>query len=155
MNCPVCQQVVGEYCTLSGQTIICSDCAGRCGLPIVTTREALQRREQSFLPDLLKTIAVVGGALLAAKALDNHIDPPTTFNYELVHQRKMVYTGVTVDPVARYQQHLASGKLFTQMRVLGQARKRTDALRMEAERLRTYRRNHRGQNPKYNLTLHG
>lgn len=78
-----------------------------------------------------------------------------TYNYTLKDGKKHVYKGVTKSPSARVTQHAASGKEFTHMVVDGPAKTRGSALAHEADALATYRRHHRGQNPKYNKKLNG
>lgn len=77
--------------------------------------------------------------------------PRDTYLYELRNRGKIVYVGTSDDPDRRAAQHEAGGKVFTSMKVVGRAKTEEGARAAERERLETYRRNHGGQNPKYNL----
>jgi len=55
----------------------------------------------------------------------------------------------------RTLEHLRDGKEFTHMKKVGNAKTRSGALKTEKKSLETYRKNHGGNNPKYNQTNHG
>ena len=79
-----------------------------------------------------------------------------TVTYDLKDGKKIVYRGITKNPVKREKEHKASGKRFTQM-VITSKRKMTEegAKRIEKEKLNTYRKSHGGKNPKYNKDTDG
>jgi len=76
--------------------------------------------------------------------------PRNTSLYELRNRGKIVYVGTSQDPARRAAEHEAAGKVFTTVNVVGRAKTPDGARAAERERLETYRRNHGGQNPKYN-----
>ncbi|WP_435625669.1 hypothetical protein [Flagellimonas sp.] len=78
-----------------------------------------------------------------------------TYNYNLKVGRKIVYKGTTSNPELREVQHRESGKKFTHMQVVGRAKTPTGAIREETRQLKNYRRNHSGNNPKYNQKKNG
>ena len=78
-----------------------------------------------------------------------------TVTYDLKRGRKVVYRGVTSDPDARERNHRAEGKDFDQLKVTSRRMTREGAEKKEAESLETYRREHGGRNPLYNMTLDG
>jgi len=73
------------------------------------------------------------------------------YRYVLLDNRRIVYIGITDDPKRREQEHRREGKKFTKMKIIGPAVTRETAEKWEEERLRTYRRHHKGRNPKYNV----
>jgi predicted GIY-YIG superfamily endonuclease len=77
------------------------------------------------------------------------------YNYELKDGSKTVYRGQTNDLNRREKEHLRDGKKFTHIKQVGHAKTKKGALKAEKESLKTYRKNHRGENPKYNKTDHG
>lgn len=77
------------------------------------------------------------------------------YNYELKDGYTVVYRGQTNDLYRRKGEHLRDGKEFTHMKKIGNAKTLEGALKAEKESLKTYRKSHGGQNPKYNKTDHG
>lgn len=55
----------------------------------------------------------------------------------------------------RELEHYRDGKKFTHMKVNGKAKTLQGALKEEKKTLGTYRKNHKGKNPKYNKTDRG
>ena len=76
------------------------------------------------------------------------------YKYELKNGKKVVYVGITNSPDQRMQQH-EKDKDFSHMNVVGRKTTEEAALKWEQERLETYRKNHGGENPKYNKTDDG
>ncbi len=72
-----------------------------------------------------------------------------TYKYELRDGNRVVYIGITNDPDRR-EEHRAEGKRFSRMWLIGNRTTRAAAERWEEERLASYRRSHRGKNPRYN-----
>lgn len=72
-----------------------------------------------------------------------------TTRYELRNGNKVVYVGITNDPIRRDQEH-AADKNFTKMVPIGPKVTRATAERWEEERIATYKQNHQGERPKYN-----
>ncbi|SHG30772.1 hypothetical protein [Flagellimonas flava] len=79
----------------------------------------------------------------------------TTYNYNLKVGRKIVYKGTTSNPKLREVQHKESGKKFTHLQVVGKAKTPNGATREEKRQLKNYRKNHNGNNPKYNQKKNG
>ncbi len=75
-----------------------------------------------------------------------------TYRYELRDGRKVVQYGITDDPERREREHHDDGKRFTTMNVVGPAVTRETAEEWEEDSLDSYRRGHRGRNPRYNET---
>lgn len=75
-----------------------------------------------------------------------------TYRYKLNQGGKVVQYGITDDPERRKQEHKDDGKQFNQMKIVGPIVTRDSAERWEEERLESYRRTHRGRNPRYNKT---
>lgn len=75
-----------------------------------------------------------------------------TYRYELKDGRQVVYVGVTEDPERRVVQHREDGKRFSHLNVAGPRVKKESAEIWEESRLKQYRQNHGGKNPKYNKT---
>lgn len=73
------------------------------------------------------------------------------YRYELWDNKKLVYIGITDNPKRRLQEHKIEGKKFTRMKIVGRAVTKETAEKWEENRLRTYRRHHKGRNPKYNI----
>ncbi|MFO7967290.1 MAG: GIY-YIG nuclease family protein [Archaeoglobaceae archaeon] len=71
------------------------------------------------------------------------------YRYELKNGRKKVYVGITKDPERRREDH-KDNKRFTKMNVVGPAVTKGTAERWEEEKLKKYRKNHGGRNPRYN-----
>ena len=74
------------------------------------------------------------------------------YKYELRDKGKLVYVGITNDTETREQQHKRDRKRFTSMNVVGSSVTQNSAERWEEQRLETYRRNHKGKNPRHNKT---
>lgn len=72
------------------------------------------------------------------------------YRYELRDRRKIVYVGITDDPVRREAEHKSQGKHFTKMNTVGPAVTKNSAEQWEEGRLEQYRRSHGGKNPRYN-----
>ena len=72
-----------------------------------------------------------------------------TTRYELRNGNKVVYVGITNDPIRREQEH-AADKNFTKMVTIGPRVTRATAEKWEEERISTYKQNHQGERPKYN-----
>lgn len=81
--------------------------------------------------------------------------PHDTVTYELKKGNKVVYVGTTNDPERREQEHRDSGKTFGHMNVTSRKMTEEGAKKKEAERLATYRDNHKGKNPKLNKDSDG
>ena len=77
-----------------------------------------------------------------------------TVTYELKQGNKVVYVGTTNNPNRRAREH-AKDKSFTKMDITSRKMTVAGAKRKEADRLSTYRKNHRGINPKYNKDSDG
>lgn len=78
-----------------------------------------------------------------------------TYNYNLKQGNKVVYKGTTNDPERRKDEHRDSGKKFDSMEIDGRAKTSKNAQKEEARQLEVYRKNHRGNNPKYNKSDQG
>jgi predicted GIY-YIG superfamily endonuclease len=78
-----------------------------------------------------------------------------TYNYNLKQGRKVVYKGTTNNLEKREQEHRNSGKRFDKIEKVGRVKTETGARKTEAKQLATYRKNHGGNNPKYNKTKNG
>lgn len=78
-----------------------------------------------------------------------------TFNYNLKQGNQIVYKGTTNDLEKRAREHEADSKNFTHIQQVGRAKTEEGAKREEARQLGVYRKNHSGQNPKYNKTNNG
>lgn len=78
-----------------------------------------------------------------------------TFNYNLRLGNRIVYIGQTGDLEAREAAHRAEGKEFSKIEKVGIAKTEAGAIKAERDALARYRRNHGGENPKYNKTDHG
>ena len=82
--------------------------------------------------------------------------PREYYNYELTDQNnRVVYRGQTNDLHRRMLEHARDGKQFEYMYQVGGAKTLNGAKKAERKFLEIYRRNHGGQNPKYNMTNHG
>jgi len=77
-----------------------------------------------------------------------------TYKYELWNGRVLVYVGTTNDPTRRHYEH-SRNKTFTRMKLIGNRTTKQAAKEWERERLATYRKNHKGENPEYNHSLLG
>ena len=78
-----------------------------------------------------------------------------TVTYALYDGRKKVYIGTTNDPEARTEQHRKEGKNFTRVEATSRRMTENSAQKREAEQLASYRRSHRGHNPRYNKDADG
>lgn len=78
-----------------------------------------------------------------------------TVTYELKDGNKVLYVGTTNDPERRLQEHQEAGKKFSKMTITSRKMTEDGAMKKEAERLATYRKNHSNKNPKYNKTNQG
>lgn len=81
-------------------------------------------------------------------------DSRDTYKYVLKNGREIVYVGVSSNPPQRLEQHRQT-KTFTHMIIVGRRTTRSAAETWERNRLATYRKNHGGNNPKFNSTNHG
>lgn len=78
-----------------------------------------------------------------------------TFTYDLMRGQRVVYRGTTKNPKARARMHKAEGKNFDRLVVTSGRMTESGAKKKEAEKLKTYRKWHRGTNPQYNKTRRG
>ena len=78
-----------------------------------------------------------------------------TVTYDLRRGQKVVYRGTTKNPRARELIHRAEGKKFDRLVVTSGRMTEPGAKKKEAEKLKTYRKWHRGRNPQYNKTRRG
>ena len=74
------------------------------------------------------------------------------YRYELRDGHKIVYIGMTDNPIRREGQHKSEGKDFTRMTLVGRKVTENSAEQWEEKRLEQYRRSHGGRNPRYNKT---
>jgi hypothetical protein len=74
--------------------------------------------------------------------------------YELKNGHEVVYRGITNDLARRGTEH-SKDKNFTSMKQVGRACSEQSARNWEQNSLETYRKNHGGENPKYNKTKNG
>lgn len=77
-----------------------------------------------------------------------------TNKYELTKGNKVVYVGITNDPVRREAEHRKEMD-FDKMRIIGAKSQRDSAEKWETERIQTYMKNHKGETPKYNQNTSG
>jgi len=77
-----------------------------------------------------------------------------TYRYELRHGGNVLYVGITNNPTRRAIEHTAD-KDFGTMHIVGPRVSRSTAEAWEAQRIDTYKRNHEGHRPKYNLNDSG
>ncbi len=75
--------------------------------------------------------------------------------YKLKDRNKIVYIGETVNPENREQKHISDGKKFTTMSIESRRMTKEGAKEKETEMLEKYRKNHGGNNPKYNKDSDG
>lgn len=73
-----------------------------------------------------------------------------TYKYELRDGNRVVYVGITNDLERREAEHRAEGMDFTKIQKIGNVTTRSAAEEWEADRIATYKRNHRGDRPEYN-----
>jgi len=74
-----------------------------------------------------------------------------TYKYTLKDGNEIKYIGITDDPDRRIEEH-SKDKNFSHMKIEGQIVTRKSAEKWEENRLETYRKGHKGKNPKYNKT---
>jgi predicted GIY-YIG superfamily endonuclease len=80
--------------------------------------------------------------------------PRDTYRYELKQGSKVVYRGITNNPERRCNEH-NNDKNFSHMNIVGPRVTRSSARRWEQDSLQTYRKTHKGKNPKYNKKKSG
>lgn len=85
------------------------------------------------------------------KSLSPFFMPRDTIKYQLLRGNKVVYIGITNDFERRFKEH-SKDKNFTSMQKVGNKVTRESARQWEIESLETYRRNHNGNNPEYNIS---
>ncbi|MFD2177757.1 MULTISPECIES: GIY-YIG nuclease family protein [Veronia] len=73
-----------------------------------------------------------------------------TVTYELKKGNKVVYVGTTNNPDRRAKEHKSDGKDFSKMEITSRKMTEDGAMKKEADRLKTYRKNHKNKNPQYN-----
>jgi len=78
-----------------------------------------------------------------------------TYVYRLKQKIQTVYIGISTNPYERVKQHKNSGKKFTKVSVEKYPTSRNTAKNKESKKLKTYRKNNGGRNPKYNKTKKG
>lgn len=78
----------------------------------------------------------------------------TTHVYELMNKKKKVYIGTAKDPLERFKQHKASGKVFTKVNVLTAKMKKANAEKKETSLIRKHKRT-TGALPQYNISSTG
>ena len=76
--------------------------------------------------------------------------PRDTQTYDLKKGKEVVYRGTTSDPDRREREHRRAGLDFDRLVTTSRRITADGAKRREAEKLATYRRGHKGENPKYN-----
>ena len=74
--------------------------------------------------------------------------------YEIRDGSNVVYRGITNDLERRKMEH-SQDKKFTSMKQVGRACSEKSARDWEQKSLETYRKNHGGKNPKYNVKKNG
>lgn len=77
-----------------------------------------------------------------------------TSKYVLKQGNKIVYVGITDDPERREAEH-RQDKNFDKMEIVGRKSTRDGAEQWEADRIKTYMKNHAGETPKYNQNTSG
>ena len=77
-----------------------------------------------------------------------------TFKYVLKNGHKIVYIGTSRNPDRRENEH-KNDKKFTHMVIVGNRTTSSGAKKWEENRLKTYRKNHSGKNPKFNRSNSG
>ena len=78
-----------------------------------------------------------------------------TVTYDLKDGNKIVYRGTTDDPERRAEEHKASGKKFSNLKVTSRKMTEEGAKKKEVDALKRYRDGHGGKNPKYNKDSDG
>ncbi len=74
------------------------------------------------------------------------------YRYHLKDGKEIVQFGITNSPERREVEHKNERKKFTRLQVVGPSVTKETAERWEENSLATYRRGHKGKNPKYNKT---
>lgn len=77
-----------------------------------------------------------------------------TYRYELRRGGNVLYVGITKNPERRVIEHSAN-KDFGSMHIVGPRVSRQTAEAWETQRIDTYKRNHGGNRPMYNLNDSG
>lgn len=77
-----------------------------------------------------------------------------TSKYELTRKNKVVYVGITDNPIEREAQH-RQDKNFDKMRIVGAKSTRSGAEKWETKRIQTYMKNHGNNTPEYNKNTTG
>lgn len=103
----------------------------------------------------LTSIVIAVSILSFQSSISFSSDIRDYFNYELKDGHKVVYRGQTNDLYRRTLEHARDGKIFTHIKKVGNAKTLAGSIKAERKALATYRKNHKGQNPKYNQTNHG
>ena len=85
----------------------------------------------------------------------NNMAKRDTYNYNLKKGNKIVYKGITSDLESRESAHRTSGKKFDKIQKVGRAKTQKNASKEESRQLAIYRKNHNGNNPRYNKTKNG
>ena len=78
-----------------------------------------------------------------------------TQTYALYQGNEKVYIGTTDDLERRKQEHRDDSKEFSRIEPTSRRMTPEGAEKKEAEQLETYRRGHKGKNPRYNKTDDG
>ncbi len=110
--------------------------------------------ESASIPAWLKLLSSLGAAWLLYEIFcegegGSHVRRDT-FRYQLFDGPRKVQDGITNDPVRRCAEHIAAGKRFTSMRVVGQSVTRASALAWERASIESYRQRHGGKRARYN-----
>lgn len=79
----------------------------------------------------------------------------TTLTYDLKKGRKIVYRGTTNNPDRREDEHRNAGLDFDRLVPTSRRMTPKGAKEKEAQDLETFRRGHKGRNPKYNKDSDG
>ena len=77
-----------------------------------------------------------------------------TNKYELTRGNRVVYVGITNDPIRREAEHRCDMD-FDRMRIVGAKSTRNGAEQWETDRIQTYMQNHGGRTPLYNKNTTG
>ena len=70
--------------------------------------------------------------------------------YALFEGRKKVYIGESANPERRAEEHRDEGKHFDRVEITSRSMLKANAQKREADQLASYRRSHRGNNPRFN-----
>ncbi len=75
------------------------------------------------------------------------------YRYKLKQRGKIVYIGITNNPICREEEHRQEGKDFSKkMHIIRPAVSKETAEQREQNSLESYMKSHQGKNPKYNET---